>query len=121
MLLFKLIAVFFKGTVFFITVGLVVVIGGAMWSALIDAPMEDGGTFGDHVAKEVGTVGAAYASSFEGVNTKEVLKQDAKELEQLGRKTVKNIKRKTDPIVNDPELQKRLKEARELIEQYENQ
>jgi len=115
MFLIKLIGFVLKGTIFFIIVGLVVVVGGAMASALMDAEMEDGTKFSEALTDASIDVSHTYASSFEGVDVKGVLKQDAKELEQLGRKTIASMKKKAAPVINDPGLQKRLKEAKELL------
>ena len=44
MIIFKLIKAIFSGAVFFITIGLIVIVVSAMWSAFMDAELEDGTT-----------------------------------------------------------------------------
>jgi len=45
MLIFKIFKVIFSGSFFFIGIGLITIIISAMFSALMEAEMEDGSTF----------------------------------------------------------------------------
>ena len=120
MLVFKLIKVLFNGAVFFITVGLIVIISSAMFSALMDVEMEDGSTFKEMIVKSGSEIKEAYAPVFEGVDVKAVLKKDAKELEQLGRKTISKTKKKVEPIINEysPIVEEKINELDKIIDEH---
>ena len=120
MLIFKIIRVIFSGTIFFVGIGLITIVGSAMFSALMDAELEDGSTFKETINNAISEVNQAYAPIFEDVDVKEVLRQDTKELEQYGRETIRKIRKKTDPIIDKygPIIEKKIKEVEEVINEH---
>jgi len=120
MVIIRVIKALFGGAIFFILLGLCIVVGSAIWSAVGEYKLEDGTTLVEKTKDGAQEISDAYAPIFKDVDVKEVLKQDAEELEVVGRKTVKDAKAKIKPVVDEygPEVEARVKEVQRIIDEY---
>ena len=123
MIIFKIIKAVFGGGCLFAIFGFILIVGGALWSAFMDAPLEDGTTMKETFVDAGHKIEKAWIETppagplFKDVDVKQVLKNDVKELEEYGREEFKKITNKTDPIIDEygPIIEEKIEAIEKVI------
>lgn len=107
----SLIVLVFSATFGFVLIGLVIVAGSAILEAFGEAEMEDGRMLKEHLQENKQQLKDAYGPIFEDVDGEKILKEDMKELHDIGKEAFDSSKTKTKKFIEE------VKEVKEYIEE----